>query len=996
MKFRYLIESIPVLAGLLLAGACQPELEPNIRTGELVKTITTGDAVPTAITAALTGTVLDLSETSSSSYSVGFVYSEGPDPINGGTKQMGTIDPESGLVSATLTNLKEGTQYSYAVYVTLQNVITKFGEVKTFTATDAAVVTNDASNIEAVSAVLNGQTGGIDADAAKVLVGFRVASSEDALQNTGVVFSQTIEKSGTFTHLFEGAIPGNTYYYQAFVEIEGKAQYGEACSFTMASQDDVEYVDLGLSVLWAKCNLGAATESASGAFIGYGDLTGTQTSTKASDYQSANISGTENDIVLKAFGSTTAENNFIPTVTNFKELFAKTVQTHETVDGVEGIRFTAKNGNSIFLPAAGLREGASLVEAGGQYWTGNIGAVDTKYAQSVAFGSDKDAALTLADTYLGLNIRPVKENLDFDGIPVKNANLIYGDLEGNGTYRIEIYNEYGATKDAPVIDPSLLVYNQNFRVTFTLSGITTDKSYNAFLSYADSDWDPGNWQYNEDGEASVDIKGDGTYSVIFHGEGNGAVVMCIDIPELGADCPDVIAKIEKVEVDVAEKNASIKIKQDKLAKGDIENIGTYRVEIYNEYSTTKNDPPINPDDVKFDKVMRVVFTTEGIPAGKDYQAFLKYTDYSWGAGNWDFNADGNGSVIVNGDGTYAIDLATGPAFGAIVFCLDITDLAADLGADNVYVNIDAIIMDPDDSQIIAPKAGKIIWGDIESNGKMRIEIYNEYGATKEDPAIDPASIVFKENMAVRFTITGIDGNLKEDAASEHWAGLEYSDPTWGVGYWSGLTAGKYEANVVGDGTYTVWMETGTAAQGALVYCVDIADLSKDLVDPSLVNITVDDILLDCNYELKDLNNEIVNFNNKDGNGVDGRIEIYNEYSTSGSTAPQYYNDKLAFSGLMLVEFEISGVDGNLVAGADGSYKAELCYADADWGPSYWGGASYGNAEVTGDGTYQVYTYLNGDCSGAIVWTVELFNLWKDLVDTEAVSVNVKKVVLTQQ
>mgnify|MGYP000335012662 FL=1 len=67
-------------------------------------------------------------------------------------------------------------------------------------------------------------------------------------------------------------------------------------------------------------------------------------------------------------------------------------------------------------------------------------------------------------------------------------------------------------------------------------------------------------------------------------------------------------------------------------------------------------------------------------------------------------------------------------------------------------------------------------------------------------------------------------------------------------------------------------------------------------------------------------------------------------------------------------------------GASGSYKTELSYADTDWNPSYWGGADYGGAIVTGDGIYQVYTYLNGDCEGAVVWTIELYNLWKELVD----------------
>ena len=82
----------------------------------------------------------------------------------------------------------------------------------------------------------------------------------------------------------------------------------------------------------------------------------------------------------------------------------------------------------------------------------------------------------------------------------------------------------------------------------------------------------------------------------------------------------------------------------------------------------------------------------------------------------------------------------------------------------------------------------------------------------------------------------------------------------------------------------------------------------------------------------------------------------------------------------------------MVEGASAGYNTELSYAEADWGTSYWGGAGYGNATVTGDGTYQVYAYLNGDCAGAVVWTIELYNLWKDLIDPSKVNVSINKII----
>ncbi len=93
----------------------------------------------------------------------------------------------------------------------------------------------------------------------------------------------------------------------------------------------------------------------------------------------------------------------------------------------------------------------------------------------------------------------------------------------------------------------------------------------------------------------------------------------------------------------------------------------------------------------------------------------------------------------------------------------------------------------------------------------------------------------------------------------------------------------------------------------------------------------------------------------------------------------------------IVNFTIKDIDGNLKAGAAKSYKIELSYDDADWSPSYWGGSSFGRTTVKGDGTYSVFATLPGEWQVAVVWTVELYNLWKDLVDPTKVKVTINSV-----
>lgn len=80
-----------------------------------------------------------------------------------------------------------------------------------------------------------------------------------------------------------GLLPGTTYYYKAFVKVDDGYVYGPVKQLTTKKQT-MEYVDLGLSVTWAKCNIGAENEEGVGAYFGYGDKTAEQYSKDNADY----------------------------------------------------------------------------------------------------------------------------------------------------------------------------------------------------------------------------------------------------------------------------------------------------------------------------------------------------------------------------------------------------------------------------------------------------------------------------------------------------------------------------------------------------------------------------------------------------------------------------------------------------------------------------------------------------------------------------------------
>lgn len=298
------------------------------------------------------------------------------------------------------------------------------------------------------------------------------------------------------------------------------------------------------------------------------------------------------------------------------------------------------------------------------------------------------------------------------------------------------------------------------------------------------------------------------------------------------------------------------------------------------------------------------------------------------------------------------------------------------------------------AKVITPDSSKLNIGDLEGNGRIRIEIYNEFGQTKNDPGVDISQINFSKSMAVTFTVKGINDNLKEGAATSFKAGLEFADASWDPSYWSNFTNQKYDAVVTGDGTYTVWMETASDVEGAVVFCIDIDGLGAALADAGKIQATVDKIALDPKkpaVQTIAIDNSKVLFNNKDGNGVDGRIELYNEYGDTKGLGADFSDMKFP-AGTMTITFKIEGIDGNLKADAAGNYKADISYADASWDPSYWGGQC-ATANVTADGTYTVQCALGGECEGAVVWCVEVYGLWQDLVDTSKVKATIESVTV---
>ena len=171
-----------------------------------------------------------------------------------------------------------------------------------------------------------------------------------------------------------------------------------------------EAVDLGLSVKWARCNVGANTPGEYGDYYAWGE---TATKSKYTEKNSktygkaiGDIGGTSRDVAQEKWGGTWR----LPTKAEFDELLDKCTWTWTTWGGYSGYKVTGKNGNSIFLPAAGSHDGTSLGGTGsyGYYWSSTPDGSNTRSAYHLFFGSGYCG--TRGDyRRSGRSVRPVAE-----------------------------------------------------------------------------------------------------------------------------------------------------------------------------------------------------------------------------------------------------------------------------------------------------------------------------------------------------------------------------------------------------------------------------------------------------------------------------------------------------------------------------------------------------------------------------------------------------------
>ena len=173
-----------------------------------------------------------------------------------------------------------------------------------------------------------------------------------------------------------------------------------------------EYVDLGLSVMWATCNVGASRPEDYGAYFQWGE-TKAKSVNCWNTYSKTNSYGKKDKKILLEITDDAATSNWggrwrIPTLAEVRELHSQCTWFWTTQNGVNGYIVTGANGNSIFLPAAGFRYDYSIGNEGscGYYWSSVLNTDDVNCACGLYFSNEEVWLVSVLRCH-GCLVRPI-------------------------------------------------------------------------------------------------------------------------------------------------------------------------------------------------------------------------------------------------------------------------------------------------------------------------------------------------------------------------------------------------------------------------------------------------------------------------------------------------------------------------------------------------------------------------------------------------------------
>ena len=279
-----------------------------------------------------------------------------------------------------------------------------------------------------------------------------------------------------------------------------------------------EYVDLGLSVMWATCNLGATYPDGHGDYYAWGEITtkANYAAEKYRFYKSGNLindnntvsdnfiftkyitnsskGAVDNKIVLDKVDDAAyikwGGNWRIPTNEEYKELISNTICELVKLRGTAGIKITSKKegykDNYIFVPLSGMHFNAELNDFGqnGIYWSSTVYSENPAAACCITF--DKESSeFVVGYRFTGMSIRPVfsKQSSNATTSSVQNQS------QSNNTITSTQTATNSSSQTVPVTSIKLNHTYLSLSVgqTYTLTATCTPSNNNNKITWSSSD-----------------------------------------------------------------------------------------------------------------------------------------------------------------------------------------------------------------------------------------------------------------------------------------------------------------------------------------------------------------------------------------------------------------------------------------------------------------------------------------------------------------------------
>lgn len=322
--------------------------------------------------------------------------------------------------SFEVKNLEPSTTYYYKSFMAYErngasSTEYHYGEIKSFTTLGSDILIKDKSVIGVTKVLMRAKITLPENDYGRVSKVWFLFSGGGGFveENQGEPYDAELQSDGSFEALKTDLISDKYYYFRAVASVDGALYYGKVVSFQTIrfSPSDDNPTDMGLSVDWGRCNVGASSPDGRGDYFAWGETSPKEYYT-SDNYQ---YSGDSDVLPLSADAASQILGGRwrMPTYEEFTELMENSIEEYGRYGSMQGILIISKkNNNAIFLPAVGYYSGNSNPEdySMGLYWTSSRFSTGDGNVDSFAYYYDTDWKISESwSMYFGATVRGVCE-----------------------------------------------------------------------------------------------------------------------------------------------------------------------------------------------------------------------------------------------------------------------------------------------------------------------------------------------------------------------------------------------------------------------------------------------------------------------------------------------------------------------------------------------------------------------------------------------------------